>query len=243
MSDAAQSPGARMYEEFVAIHAVLRRGTQLVADAYGALAEGRGVAAGTLVEAARWLLAFTHAHHKAEDDLFWPVLEGLYPQAQAQLKGLSDDHVVLDRELNALEREVDALDRALGDGQPAGPPGDARAGAEAARRVHEVLTGHLGAEEAVVQDLFPEVPGEDIDRLREAFVQGSPRFGLHFMFGLLEDPEPARGHDLLTENFPPQLRAARPQLLGRYAQSKQHLRGGHAGEGGQPVTSAGPRSS
>lgn len=222
MSDAAQNPGARMYEEFIAVHAILRRGTRLVADAFESRAAGREVDAGTLVEAARWLLAFTHAHHKAEDDLFWPVLNGLYPGSAADLKALSDDHVVLDRELNALEAAVDDLGPAAA-GTAVAAPEPARSGAEAARRVQEVLEGHLTAEEAVVQDLFPGVPGDDIARLREAFIAGSPRFGLHFMFGLLEDPEPARGHDLLTENFPPALRDARPQLLRQYGNSARAL--------------------
>lgn len=224
MSDAAQNPGARMYEEFVAVHTVLRRGTRLVRDAYEGLAGGRGVDAGTLVEAARWLLAYTHSHHRAEDDLFWPVLHGLYPDAEADLKALSDDHVVLDQELNALERAVEDLDRAITAGQPpVGTPEYVRAGAEAAHRVHEVLTGHLIAEEAAVHDLFPGVSGDDIAWLREAIVQGSPDFGVHFMLGLLEDPEPARGFDLLTENFPQQLRDVRPQMLRRYEQSKRAL--------------------
>ncbi|NEB12366.1 hemerythrin domain-containing protein [Streptomyces coelicoflavus] len=243
MSDPAQSPGARMYEEFVAIHAVLRRGTRLVVDAYERLADGHAVDTGTLVDAGRWLLAFTHAHHKAEDDLFWPVLQKLYPGAQAQLKELSDDHVVLDRRLHALEAALDDLETVTRDGTATRSPDGARAGAEAARQVHQVLDGHLTAEEAVVEGLFPGVPADDIDRLREAFVQGSPRFGLHFMFGLLADPEPARGRNLLTENFPPQLRAAGPQMISRYEVSKQELRGGSGGNSGRPVTSAGPRSS
>ncbi|MBD2819005.1 hemerythrin domain-containing protein [Streptomyces parvulus] len=224
MSDPAQSPGARMYEEFVAIHAVLRRGTRLVVDAYERLADGHDTDTATLVDAGRWLLAFTHAHHKAEDDLFWPVLEALYPDARAQLKELSDDHVVLDRRLNALETAIDALDEATKAARATGGTDGARAGAEAARQVHQVLDGHLTAEEAVVEDLFPGVPADDIDRLREAFVQGSPRFGLHFMFGLLDDPEPARGRDLLTENFPPQLRAAGPRLISQYEAGIQGLR-------------------
>ncbi|MGW8066636.1 hemerythrin domain-containing protein [Streptomyces ziwulingensis] len=226
MSDPAQNPGARMYEEFVAIHTVLRRGTRLVVDAYERLADGHAVDTATLTDAARWLLAFTHAHHKAEDDLFWPVLQELHPDAQAQLKELSDDHVVLDGRLNALERAIGDLDGATTAGRATGGTDGARAGAEAARQVHQVLDAHLTAEEAVVEDLFPQVPAPDIDRLREAFIQGSPRFGLHFLFGLLDDPAPAHGRDLLWENFPPQLQAAGPQMTSRYEDSKQGLRGG-----------------
>ncbi|MEU5757243.1 hemerythrin domain-containing protein [Streptomyces sp. NPDC047829] len=229
MSDPVQSPGARMYEEFVAIHAVLRRGTRLVVDAYERLADSHRVDTATLADAGRWLLAFTHAHHKAEDDLFWPVLQGLYPEAHAQLKELSDDHVVLDGRLNALQRAIDDLAAAGAAGWDSAGTDGARAGAEAARQVHEVLDTHLSAEEAVVEDLFPQVPEDDIDRLREAFIQGSPRFGVHFLFGLLDDPEPARGRDLLIENFPPQLRAAQPQMTSRYEDSAQGLRGGPAG--------------
>ncbi|KYK14346.1 hypothetical protein AUW26_27790 [Streptomyces sp. CC71] len=60
---------------------------------------------------------------------------------------------------------------------------------------------------------------------------------------MLDDPEPARGRDLLTENFPPQLRAAGPRLISQYEAGIQGLRGGPGGDSGRPVTSAGPRSS
>ncbi|MEO3848783.1 hemerythrin domain-containing protein [Streptomyces sp. B8F3] len=219
MGDTAENSGARLYEEFVAIHEVLRRGTAMVADAYKALARGDEVHPGELAEAVRWLLAFTHAHHRAEDDVFWPLLHTLYPRLKSDLAELSAEHAVLDQALNDLEAATAGLSH-RGGGPSPGPTGRA---SEAATRLQDILTGHLAAEEAVVERLFPGVPEADIIRLREAFIQGSPRFGVHLMFGLLEDPEPARGQDLLTENFPPALRDAREGLLEQYRTTREAL--------------------
>ncbi|AKH85802.1 hypothetical protein AA958_30325 [Streptomyces sp. CNQ-509] len=219
MGDTTKNAGALLYEEFVAIHEVLRRGTAMVADAYKALARGDEVDPGELAEAARWLLAFTHAHHRAEDDVFWPLLHALYPRQKTELAELSAEHAVLDQALNDLEAA--ALGPSHRDGEPS--PGPTGRASEAATRVRDIMAGHLAAEEAVVEGLFPGVPEADVVWLREAFIQGSPRFGLHLMFGLLEDPEPARGQDLLRENFPPALRDAREGLLEQYRITREAL--------------------
>ncbi|MFD5876986.1 hemerythrin domain-containing protein [Streptomyces sp. NPDC060322] len=222
MTDALETPGARMYEEFIAIHAILRRGTALVVDGFEHLAAGGPVDVGTLVDTVRWLIDFTHHHHESEDEMFWPVLRDLYPDALAKFDVLAEEHEILDRELDGLTRVVEQLE-AAGPGDTDTPARLALTGASAARKVKEVLASHLATEEPVVKDLFPGVPGNEIDRLRRAIVGGGPRSGAHLVFGLLEDPVNAPGYDLLVENFPPSFRSMRPQLLPEYERTRQAL--------------------
>lgn len=226
MTDATLNPGARMYEEFLAVHAILRRGTDLVADAFARLAAGEKVAVPALVETVRWLIDFTHHHHRCEDDLFWPVLRGLFPDSGVDWEGLEAEHVDLDRALGDLEEANGLLERsaAIGDRGEALTAGTAAtAGAVAAEGIRTVLASHLDSEEPVVQDLFPGVPGAEIDRLRAAILQGGPRYGTHLVFGLLADPEPTRGGEMLVANFPPALRERYEELVGQYRQNKADL--------------------
>ncbi|MEV8536633.1 FAD-dependent monooxygenase [Streptomyces sp. NPDC051211] len=239
-----QNPGARMYQEFLASHAVLRRGTDMVADAFQLLADGEPVSVGALVDTASWLIESTHHHHVSEDDLFWPVLRELYPETAGDFDTLKHEHDELNEELNALQAAVEELAALTGPaagpaaGASAGPggaeavaeavaeaiAGPATAGAQAARRVQKVLGAHLDSEEPVVKDLFPGVSGSEIDRLRKAITEGGPRTGAHLLFGLLEDPDIAPGYDLLVANFPPAARAARPQLIEQYMKTLRELR-------------------
>ncbi|MER5934003.1 FAD-dependent monooxygenase [Streptomyces sp. NPDC002054] len=217
------NPGARMYEEFLAVHAILRRGTEMVAEAFEQLADGRPVGVPALAETAEWLIEFTHHHHISEDEMFWPVLRELYPQAAAEFDTLAQEHDELNEELDGLERALRQLTASAGPAAAVEAAEAARAGAQAARRVQKVLGSHLDTEEPVVEGLFPGVSGSEIDRLRKAITEGGPRTGAHLVFGLLEDPVIARGYDLMVENFPPAARAARPQLIARYRQTLREL--------------------
>ncbi|MFG2998850.1 FAD-dependent monooxygenase [Streptomyces sp. NPDC048340] len=222
-ASAELNAGARMYQEFLSAHDILRRGTELVADSFQCLTDGAAVDIPVLVWTAGWLVELTHHHHTSEDDLFWPVLRELYPQAGAHFDTLKDEHEELNAELDALQAAVDEL-AALGPLATLASAGrPAREGAAAARRVQKVLAAHLDTEEPVVRDLFPGVSGSEIDRLRKAILAGGPQGGGHMVFGLLEDPVLARGYDLLVENFPPAVHAARPQLIEQYRQVVRDL--------------------
>ncbi|MFJ6797954.1 FAD-dependent monooxygenase [Streptomyces sp. NPDC091268] len=222
-ASAGLSPGARMYQEFLSAHDVLRRGTELVAESFQCLTDGVAVDIPTLVWTAGWLVELTHHHHVSEDDLFWPVLRELYPGSGAHFDVLKGEHDELNAELDALQAAVDEL-AALGPLATLASAGrPAREGLAAARRVQKVLGSHLDTEEPVVRDLFPGVSGSEIDRLRKAILAGGPQGGGHMVFGLLEDPVLARGYELMVENFPPAVHAARPQLIAQYRQVVRDL--------------------
>ncbi|MFI1173337.1 hemerythrin domain-containing protein [Streptomyces melanogenes] len=226
MTAATENPGARMYQEFLGVHAILRRGTELVANAFERLGDGDQVSVKELIDTAQWLIDFTHHHHESEDELFWPVLHGLYPESVASFDTLNEEHAELDRELHGLSRAVELLTAA---NEAGGQAGDAAvteaayAGTAAARKVRDILAGHLDTEEPVVRDLFPGVPGAEIDRLRTAITEGSPKSGGHLVFGLLEDPDLAEGYDELIASFPLAFRSHRPELLQMYVASKKAL--------------------
>ncbi|MBM9509902.1 hemerythrin domain-containing protein [Actinacidiphila acididurans] len=217
----ASSEGAGLYEELLAVHGIMRRGCDLVADAYERLAAGDPVDPTALAATTRWLVAFVHHHHSSEDDLLWPVLRERFPDAVADLDRLTKEHEALDAELDALTAATDAI-AAAGGGR--GNPGNpvlvvghaAVAGNPAAQEVRDILGNHLGAEEPVLKELFPQVPDPDVVRLRRAVVAGAPRSGPHLVLGLMADPEPVPGAARMTAHFPAPVRWARPLLLGRY---------------------------
>jgi hypothetical protein len=86
-----------------------------------------------------------------------------------------------------------------------------------------VLIAHLDTEEPILKDLFPQVPGAEVVRLRKAIVAGSPRSGPDLVIGLLEDPTPAVGYDAMITNFPAPIRWLRPVLRRRYDARKRSL--------------------
>ncbi|WP_344068925.1 hemerythrin domain-containing protein [Streptomyces crystallinus] len=226
MTAATDNPGARMYQEFLAVHAILRRGTELVANAFERLGEGDQVSVKELIDTTQWLIDFTHHHHESEDELFWPVLHELYPGSVAAFDTLNDEHAELDRELGGLSRAVELLSAANEAGEQVGSAAVAQAagaGTAAARKVRDILAGHLDTEEPVVRDLFPGVPADEVDRLRTAITEGSPKSGGHLVFGLLEDPEEAEGYDAILASFPVPFRSHRPQLVQLYIESKRAL--------------------
>lgn len=223
---ATQAPpneGARLFEELLAVHGIMTRATEAVADSFTGLAEGAPVDVKTLVSTVRWLVAFVHHHHESEDELLWPVLREGFPDAVASLDRLSAEHEALDKELTALSTAADRLV----DAERGAPAADLslamKQGTNAARAVRDILAGHLAAEEPVLKELFPQVPDADVVRLRKAVTDGAPRSGPHLVFGFLEHPEPVTGRDHMYANFPPPLRWFRGLLLGRFRKTLKAL--------------------
>lgn len=218
---------ARMYEEFLAVHTIMRRGTALVSESFERLVAGEPVDVKVLVGAARWLIEFAHRHQVSEDGQFWPVLRDRFPEAVAELDRVTAEHPAIDVELHALSRAVDAIDTPR-------LPGEREAvlvvvgqavlsGLPALQGVQALLTRRFEEEEPVLLDLFPKVPDEDVPRLREAIVDGAPHVGPHLVFGLMEDPGPIPGYEVMTGNFPMPVRWMRPVLLARYRAIKKAL--------------------
>ncbi|EYT81819.1 hemerythrin domain-containing protein [Streptomyces sp. NPDC003703] len=223
---ATQAPlneGARLFEELLAVHGIMTRGTEAVADSFAGLDAGAPVDVKTLVSTVRWLVAFVHHHHESEDELLWPVLRESFPDAVASLDRLSAEHAALDQDLDALTAAVDQLAGTAqsGAGQDLGLA--VKRGAQAAQSVRDILAGHLAAEEPVLEKLFPQVPDADVVRLRKAVTDGAPRSGPHLVFGFLEHPEPVTGRDHMYANFPPPLRWFRGLLLSRFRKTLKAL--------------------
>ena len=209
--------GLRMYDELIAVHAIMRRGSALTSAGFDRLVGGGQPDVKVLADVSRWLAEFAQHHHASEDELFWPVLRKLFPEAVAELDQMTDEHQALDRELQKLAAATDAI-------TVVGANGDAAARAvQSAYRVQHLLVSHLDAEEPVLEQLFPRVPDKDIVGLRKAIAEGAPRSGPYYVFGLLEDPFRPAGYRALVGNFPPPVRWLRPILLSQYRKRKQAL--------------------
>ncbi|GAB3814893.1 hemerythrin domain-containing protein [Kribbella italica] len=221
--------GLRLYDELIAVHTIMRRSTALVVDALQALIDGRPVRVATLVKLIDWQAAFVHHHHESEDELFWPVLRGRFPEVVAQLDALSVEHDKLDGALEQLSTEAAALRGAPADlglhGAPAGQGLQGRAASllPSALEVRDVLAGHLDTEEPILRELFPDVPAGEIITLRKAIVAGAPKAGPEWVLGLMENPTRTQGYAIMMANFPPPVRWLRPILLRSYAKARRSL--------------------
>lgn len=221
---ASAAEGRRIYDELIAVHTIMRRGTVLVATALERLTVGEQVSLPAAVRVARWQAEFIHHHHASEDELFWPVLRGLFPDAVAVLDELSGQHERLDAELKALTAAIDAInDIRRAAREAAGATAVAREAATAAANVRDILAAHLDAEEPVLRRLFPQTPPGEILRLRKAIVDGAPRSGPDLVLGLLDDPNPAPGRDEIMGNFPAPVRLLRPLFIRRYRATKRSI--------------------
>ncbi|MEV7680451.1 hemerythrin domain-containing protein [Streptomyces sp. NPDC088341] len=216
-----------MYDELLAVHTILRRGTALVSESFGRLAGGEPVGVKALVNTARWLIESIRRHHASEDVLFWPALRELVPTDAARIDGLGFALEALDAELHELDRTVDAIaaQQVTGERDAAlvvvGQA--ALSGLPSAQRVQSVLNRHFDDEEAVFKELIPQIPDDEVARLRAAIVGGAPHTGPHLVFGLMEDPEEVPGYAPLVSNFPAAMRWMRPVLITRYRSSKRAL--------------------
>lgn len=207
-----RTEGLRLYDELIAVHTIMRRSTALVVDALQALIDGRPVRVPTLVKLINWQAGFVHHHHESEDELFWPVLRGRFPEVVAQLDALSVEHDKLDGALGQLSAEAAVL---------RGTPTASLL--SSAREVRDILAGHLDTEEPILRDLFPDVPADEIITLRKAIVAGAPKAGPEWVLGLMENPTRAQGYDIMMANFPPPVRWLRPILLRSYAKARRSL--------------------
>ena len=111
-----QPEGLRMYDELIAVHTIMRRSTALTTTALHGVVSGDKVRISALVRIADWQHGFIHHHHTSEDEQFWPVLRGLFPDAVIAddadaaclgLNGVSDGrNVVLPAEATGLAAQL-----------------------------------------------------------------------------------------------------------------------------------------
>jgi hemerythrin-like domain-containing protein len=221
-----RAEGLRLYDELLAVHTILRRGSALLVESLGALKAGRPVHLGALVAVARWHTAFLHHHHHSEDEQFWPLLRELFPASVEDLSRLTAEHEELDAELKILGEAIDAIGALTGNAaarQVAARNVAERTAHSSAVVCHNALVAHLDDEEPVLRTLFPQVAPDRIRRLRAAIVAAAPKSGPDLVLGLLADPEPAPGYEHMIQNFPAPVRWLRPVLLARYRSRRRAL--------------------
>ncbi|MFJ9027504.1 hemerythrin domain-containing protein [Streptomyces sp. NPDC102274] len=227
VSSALRVERARMYDELLAEHTIMRRGAALVAVSFANLADGQPVDVRTLVSTSRWLIEYVRSHHGSEDKQLWPALSDLFPAAVAELDRMIVEHQALDAELHTLARAVDAIDaREITGGRDevlVVVSEAAMSGLPSAQRVREILTRHFDEEEPVLLELFPQVPDSDLARVRKGIFHGGFRCSAHLVLGLMEDPDRIPGYAAVLSAFPASVRWLRPVLLARYRSTKKAL--------------------
>ncbi|MFI5756895.1 hemerythrin domain-containing protein [Streptomyces sp. NPDC051569] len=100
-------------------------------------------------------------HHRSEDDVLWPGLLSRAPQFAPQARLLGEDHVVLDRAMEA----VTAALRPGGDPAAVGP---------AATRFDAVLREHLKDEEKVSFPVFAQLSPDQYLEVERRVVASAP---------------------------------------------------------------------
>jgi Hemerythrin HHE cation binding domain len=194
----------------------MRRGADLTVAALWHLSVPGRTDVMSVLSTGRWFVEFVNHHHESEDELLWPVLRKEFPDQVLTLDSLSQQHEKLEQGLFALGQRLRLLAglARLSDGSRF----DEAVGLalDEADDVRISLGRHLQAEEPVLQEMFPRVAEDDLRRIRAATVAGAPRSGPSLMLGLLQDPHPSVGYDVMVSNLPASLRLMRPVLLWRY---------------------------
>ncbi|MET7403803.1 hemerythrin domain-containing protein [Dactylosporangium sp. NPDC005572] len=114
------------------------------------------------------LISGIHHHHRAEDDVLWPVLERV-AGAEVDLAELTEDHAQLDPLLDRLRAETAAL---------AAAPHDRAAAARLAtslETLRDLLDEHIEDEERTIFPVIERyVPEADWQRVETAVRKGAP---------------------------------------------------------------------
>jgi hypothetical protein len=217
----------RIQSELLAVHAVISRGANLFTDAMERLASGEPTDVGSLCRFGTWLFAFIRQHHISVEETLWPMLRAREPAAAADLDWLTTQHAIVAGDLISLDSVLSQLEALT-----LRPPLDAAAasvgltalqGFPVADGMRSTLRANLAAEEPVMRILLPLLTTEDVQRFRAEALATAPRTGLDLLLGIMQDPEPVIGHDLLLGHMSAQLRDRRPLLLRRYRALKASL--------------------
>ncbi|MGP4013469.1 hemerythrin domain-containing protein [Streptomyces sp. 4N124] len=223
---ARQSPvtgGATLFDEILAVHAVVTRGAELVVRSFTGLASGAAVDAKTLVTTAQWLVDFVHHHRRSEDELLWPVLRERFPQAVRTLDLLDEEDDTLAEGLDELESVIARIAEERRVGRSVSWGHAMKEGTLNSHRLRDGLAAYFALVEPLLRGLLPKAPDEDIPRLRKASAAGVRRGGPHLVFGLLEHPEPVPGRDHVYAAFPPPARWARGMLMSKFHKTLKDL--------------------
>jgi hypothetical protein len=167
------------------IHRIFRRESRLLVDFVGEVAPGDTARAGVLAGVWTTYADAVHAHHRAEDDLVWPVVRERAEQDAAPVAPMEHQH----EELAATITEVqDLFDAWAPTADEAGR--DRLTAALAAHRT--VLLAHLDDEEASAMPLVERyLTAEEWKAVGERGLAETPRNRLMIALGaILEEATP-----------------------------------------------------
>lgn len=173
------------------MHDLHRKATTLLAQA----AADAATSAATLAELREFLVVHLDSHHKAEDNILWPMIEDRAPGAAEPLAQLSGEHDKLDRALEALSAA------------PTDEP-DRTALVDAAVAVRDLVHTHLEHEESILFPALREHVSEEAwaDFARQV-VESTPNVGTHLLVGFLEQVGTPEEVEIVLGDLPVPVRA------------------------------------
>ncbi|QXE33152.1 hemerythrin domain-containing protein [Streptomyces sp. GMY02] len=146
------------FHGFALMHIAMRRDAQRLLAAAPRLTHAGLGAAGAWWQQLRDIIDW---HHRSEDNVLWPGLLRRAPEFAPQARQLGDDHVLLDR---AMEAVTAALR----------PGGDLPALQLAATRFSSVLRDHLRDEEAVSFPVFARLVPDEYLAVERKVIASAP---------------------------------------------------------------------
>ena len=173
------------------VHDTHRRASTVLAEA----AAEPAASGAALAELRDFLVAQLDSHHKAEDNVLWPMIEDRAPGAAEPLARLSGEH-------DQLEAALEALAAA-----PVDEPGRT-ALVDSAVAVRDLVHAHLDHEEPV---LFPALREHLSEQAWEDFIRQvratTPSVGAHLLVGFLEQVGTPEEVEILLRGMPAPVRA------------------------------------
>ncbi|WP_331737580.1 hemerythrin domain-containing protein [Streptomyces sp. NBC_00019] len=222
-TQASETEGAPLFKEFLAVHAVMTRGAELVVRSFTELAGGAAVDTRTLVTTVQWFVDFVRHHRLSEDELLWPVLRERCPEAVRSLDLLAEADDALADGLDELESVIARIAEERRAGGSVSWGHAMKEGTLASRRIRDGLAERFAVMEPLLRGMLRKALDEDVPKLREAVADGVRRGEPHLVLGLLEHPEPVPGRERVHAAFPLPVRWARGMLLSRFRKTLKDL--------------------
>ncbi|MGW0877104.1 hemerythrin domain-containing protein [Streptomyces sp. NPDC002755] len=194
-------------------HELHRRATSLLSEA----ALRPSVPLEALTELRTYLVKNLHHHHETEDEVLWPMISSVAPEAAEELAALSKEHDELDAALDALEVA------------PLRDDVDRQGLHQAAEAVRDLIHRHLEHEEPILFPALEEyVSPESWTDFSRQVIATSPMEGAHLTVGFFDEVGTPEEVALILSGLPAPAQQFVPMMREQARASLAVLSGGNA---------------
>lgn len=161
---------ARLRDELIASHAVLREEAATCLRSVVAISDGRSADVGQAVHRFRSFLGFVSGHCESRRTLLWPVLAQLVPSSTVELIRLAKQSIALESDISDVDGALEVLRAAahFSYHDKVAVTGAARGAIRPAKILQDSLSLHLGDEELVLRDLLDGLSLQQITSARRS---------------------------------------------------------------------------